>query len=190
MNLPNRLTLLRIVMIPVFLWFLLNKTFEWGFLWAFITFALASLTDMFDGRIARRNGLVTDFGKLMDPLADKLLVTSALIALLGLGLVPPLAVILIMAREFTVTSIRLVAAPRGRVIAADVFGKIKTVLQMVWILFLLLYRWGFDAGLLTYRAANAANLADRGLMLLTVALTVLSGMNYLIRNRDLFLNTM
>ena len=129
MNLPNKLTTARVVMIPLFLLAL----YQGQWLAALVLFALASVTDALDGHIARSRGLVTDFGKFMDPLADKLLVTSALIAFEELLRVPGWVVFLIIARELAITGLRTLAAGKGVVLAADKWGKIKTVTQMVWI---------------------------------------------------------
>ena len=132
MNLPNKLTILRAVLVPVFLLFLLVPTIPYNYLIAFVVFAVASLTDYFDGRIARKRNMVTSFGKFMDPLADKVLVTSALIAFCAMGFAHPVAVIIIVARDFMVSAIRLAAVSSdGQVIAANIWGKIKTALQMV-----------------------------------------------------------
>lgn len=132
MNLPNKLTILRAVLVPVFLVFLLIPTIPYNYLLAFVVFCIASFTDFLDGRIARKNNMVTSFGKFMDPLADKVLVTSALIALCALGFAPPVAGIIIVARDFMVSAIRLAAvSSEGKVIAANIWGKIKTAFQMV-----------------------------------------------------------
>lgn len=157
-------------------------------LWAVGVFAAASFTDFLDGYLARRDHLVTDFGKLMDPLADKLLVISALVCFIELGYAPALAVVVILARELTVTSIRLVAAGGGRVIAADRWGKYKTVSQMAWVMFTLVHRWAVEGGLAAPDGALFA--AEAALMALTVGLTVLSGCNYVVKNRDIFMKSM
>ncbi|MCR5848408.1 MAG: CDP-diacylglycerol--glycerol-3-phosphate 3-phosphatidyltransferase [Lachnospiraceae bacterium] len=137
MNLPNRLTLLRIISIPFFIFFLMTN-FVPGSKWiAFGLFILASLTDFLDGYIARKKNLITDFGKFADPLADKLLVCSALICLLSLDKISVYIVLIIIARDFIISGFRLVAAGKGIVIAADWSGKIKTALQMVMILFII-----------------------------------------------------
>jgi len=137
MNLPNRLTLVRIILIPFFIFFLMNDSFLF-FKWiAFAVFIIASLTDFLDGYIARKKNLITDFGKFADPLADKLLVCSALICLLSLGKINVYLVLIIIARDFIISGFRLVAASKGVVIAADWSGKIKTALQMVMILFVI-----------------------------------------------------
>lgn len=190
MNLPNKLTMFRIALIPVFVWLMLSRVFYWKFLYALIVFAAASITDYLDGHIARRDGLVTDFGKLMDPLADKLLVASALIAMVSLGFAPAVSVIIILAREFAVTSIRLIAASSGRVIAADVWGKMKTVSQMIWIMSVLLIRWLMMTSMLPISLWDAADLLMTLLMAVTTVLTVISGVNYFVKNKDCFMGSM
>lgn len=140
MNLPNKLTLLRVVLIPVFVVLLLleggqNYTLRIA---ALIVFCVASFTDFLDGQIARRNNLVTNFGKFMDPLADKLLVCSALICMIELGQLPSWYVITVIAREFIISGFRLVAADNGIVIAASWWGKFKTTFQMLTVILLIL----------------------------------------------------
>lgn len=140
MNLPNKLTLLRVVLIPVFVILLLleggqNYTLRIA---ALIVFCIASFTDFLDGQIARRNHLVTNFGKFMDPLADKLLVCSALICMIELGQLPSWYVITVIAREFIISGFRLVAADSGIVIAASWWGKFKTTFQMFTVILLIL----------------------------------------------------
>ena len=139
MNLPNKLTTLRVIMIPFFVFFLLwqngeNHTFR---MIALALFIIASLTDLLDGKIARKYNLVTNFGKFMDPLADKLLVCSALICLIELNALPAWMVIIIISREFIISGFRLIAAENGVVIAANYWGKFKTASQMVMIILLL-----------------------------------------------------
>ncbi len=134
MNLPNKLTMLRIILIPFFIVVLLtNCAGEYSKWIAIGIFIVASLTDLFDGKIARKYNLVTNFGKFMDPLADKMLVNSALICLTSMGLLPAWMVIVIVARDFVVSGFRLVAAEQGKVIAANYWGKFKTASQMVMI---------------------------------------------------------
>ena len=140
MNLPNKLTLLRVVLIPVFVVLLLleggqNYTLRIA---ALIVFCIASFTDFLDGQIARRNNLVTNFGKFMDPLADKLLVCSALICMIEFGQLPSWYVITVIAREFIISGFRLVAADNGIVIAASWWGKFKTTFQMLTVILLIL----------------------------------------------------
>lgn len=139
MNLPNKLTVLRVIMIPFFVFFLLweggqNQTFR---LISLAIFIVASLTDLLDGKIARKYNLVTNFGKFMDPLADKLLVCSALICLIELGELPAWMVIIIISREFIISGFRLVAAEQGIVIAASYWGKWKTTFQMIAVILMI-----------------------------------------------------
>lgn len=140
MNLPNKLTTLRVIMIPFFVFFLLwqngeNRTFR---IIAMALFIIASLTDLLDGKIARKYNLVTNFGKFMDPLADKLLVCSALICLIELNALPAWMVIIIISREFIISGFRLIASDNGVVIAASYWGKFKTTFQMVSVVLLIL----------------------------------------------------
>ena len=184
MNLPNKLTVLRMVMIPFFVAFVLMDGIAHHFLWAALVFAAASFTDLLDGRIARKYHLVTDFGKFMDPLADKLLVVSALVCFVALDFTGPVVVIVILAREFLVTSLRLVAASKQIVIAADRWGKYKTVSQMVWVLFELLSGQAARSPLFSGYAVWSG--FHWGLICLVLFLTLFSGANYLIRNRAVF----
>lgn len=133
MNLPNKLTLLRIILVPFFIAATLIN-FNFHYLVALLIFIVASITDMLDGKIARSRNLITDFGKFCDPLADKILVTSALLCFVQLGLCGAVPVIIVLFREFAVTSIRLLAATSGKVVAANIWGKVKTVSQIIAII--------------------------------------------------------
>ena len=134
MNLPNKLTILRVAMIPFFVLFMLFPVMGEADKWiALVLFIVASLTDMLDGHIARKYNLITNFGKFMDPLADKLLVCSALICLVELGRIASWIVIVIIAREFIISGFRLIASDNGVVIAASYWGKFKTTFQMIMI---------------------------------------------------------
>ena len=194
MNLPNKLTILRILMIPLFLFFFFYDGIPYNYTLTLITFAAAALTDLIDGKIARSRGLITDFGKLMDPLADKLLTTAAFCCLFANILSIPviISLILILSREFLVTSVRLVAAGKGEVLAADIWGKIKTVMQMLWIcLELLGYALFSEFGYYLYDyLPDWLEIAYRdvmyALLYAVVAVTVLSGAHYMIKNRHLF----
>ena len=138
MNLPNKLTILRIILVPVLVVIMLSNCFGNASRWvALAIFIIASLTDLLDGKIARKYGLVTNFGKFMDPLADKMLVCSALICLVELGRISSWMVIVIVARDFVISGFRLVAAESGKVIAANYWGKFKTASQMVMICLLI-----------------------------------------------------
>ena len=175
MNLPNKLTMGRILAIPVFIVvFLMGYNYA-----AAVIFILAALTDMLDGHIARKYNLVTNFGKLMDPLADKLLVMSALLCLVQVGDVAGWMVIVILGREFIITGMRQVAAAQGIVIAAGTTGKIKTITQMIAIPQLLLENWPFS--MLSFELPM-----DMVFLWLALIMTVISGAEYIVKNRQLF----
>ena len=197
MNLPNKLTLTRIVLVPVFMIFVsltsldavANGTFQpLYYLLAGIVFAAASFTDFLDGHLARKWNMVTDFGKFADPLADKLLTTVAFIYMLRDGVCSPVVLCIILAREFAVSGLRMVAAGAkdGKVIAANMWGKVKTVLQMLTIIF---YFFGIS---LTYGNTVLGNLnvwlISYWLCWLVAAATAISGIKYLWDNRS-FINT-
>lgn len=173
MNLPNKLTILRVFMIPFFLVALLVEGIPAGKWIALAIFVLASFTDMLDGKIARKYNLVTNFGKFMDPLADKLLVSAALIALISLGKIPAWVVIVIISREFIISGFRLIASDNGVVIAASYWGKIKTVTQMVMIVLLL-----------ADFSNSVMDILETVFIYLALALTVISLVDYLIKNKD------
>lgn len=194
MNLPNKLTLCRIILVPVFMIFVSltefgTETFNatW-YLVAGIVFAAASFTDYLDGHLARKWHMVTDFGKFADPLADKLLTTVALIYMMRDGVCSPVVLCIILAREFAVSGLRMVAAGAkdGKVIAANMWGKVKTVLQMLTIIF---YFCGIS---LTYGNTVLGNLnvwlISYWLCWLVAAATAISGIKYLWDNRS-FINT-
>lgn len=183
MNLPNKLTIARTLLAPLFLLFLLVPSIPGNYLWACIVFAVASITDWLDGHIARSNDSVTTFGKFLDPLADKILVTGALVAFVALDLAGPIPVIIIIARDFMVSAIRLVAATaEGKVIAANWWGKIKTATQMVVIITVLLachvFRNNADVFMTVAWWSRFA-------MWLLAAFTLLSGIVYVIQNKHL-----
>ena len=174
MNLPNKLTTLRVIMIPFFVFFLLwqngeNRTSR---MIALALFIIASLTDLLDGKIARKYNLVTNFGKFMDPLADKLLVCSALICLIELNALPAWMVIVIISREFIISGFRLVASDNGIVIAASWWGKSKTISQMVMIILMIADFGGVFGTLETI------------LLYVAVILTVVSMIDYIWKNRQ------
>ncbi len=139
MNLPNKLTLLRVIMVPFFVAILLARPFGEASDWAaLVIFVIASLTDLADGKIARKYNLITNFGKFMDPLADKLLVCSGMICLIALGRIPAWIVCIIVAREFVISGFRLIAAEQGIVIAASYWGKFKTTFQMIMVILMIM----------------------------------------------------
>lgn len=173
MNLPNKLTVLRVLLIPFFVAALLwdggeNMTLRYG---AAAIFIVASLTDLLDGKIARKYNLVTNFGKFMDPLADKLLVCSALICLIELGEIPAWMVIVIISREFIISGFRLVASDNGVVIAASYFGKFKTTFQML-------------AVCLMIADLPALHVVTQVVLWIAVILTVVSLIDYLVKNKS------
>jgi len=173
MNLPNKLTVARVIAVP---FFIIAYVFGYDLI-AFIIFVAASLTDMLDGQIARKYGLVTNFGKIMDPLADKILVYSAFCCMVEIGLVPAWMLIIILAREFIVAGMRTVAASEGIVVAAGTSGKIKTVLQMIAVPLLLLI------GVLDFEWVNILAMV---FLWASLIMTVVSGAEYIIRNKTVF----
>ena len=189
MNLANKLTLLRIILIPFFIvCFYIpslivntvavnNYLIPYANLLGLIIFLLAAITDFIDGYVARKYNMITDFGKFMDPLADKLLVTAALLVLLETGLISGWVVFVILAREFIVTGFRTIAASKGVVIAAGWLGKIKTVVQFMMISTLLLLNYPFE--IFNWPV-------DRIFIALAVVLTVASGVEYIYKNLHIF----
>ena len=173
MNLPNKLTVLRVLMIPFFVVFLLYDITGPADKWiALVIFCAASLTDMLDGQIARKYNLVTNFGKFMDPLADKLLVCTAFICLTAMGRLNVLVTLIIIAREFIISGFRLVASDNGIVIAASYWGKFKTVSHMVLIILLLA-----DLG-------GVFGILEGVLALVALALTIISLVDYVMKNKQ------
>jgi len=205
MNLPNKLSLLRIILIPFTLLFMLpisiygwepagwnNFINNYGMIVAAVIFIVASLTDFFDGQIARKQNLVTNLGKFLDPLADKVLVIGVLLGFLALGRVNAWCVLLIVFRDFMISGIRLVAASKGEVMAAKMIGKVKTAVQMVAIIYLL-----FEPLLMRITGQPCVyplpvcviTIIGDVLFYLCVILTVVSGLDYLLKNLDLFKNS-
>lgn len=144
MNLPNRLTVLRILLAPIFVALILSPGLPLHYFWSLLVFAAASITDRLDGKIARERGLITNFGKFLDPLADKILVIFALACFVPLGLANIWCLLIVVAREFMVTFIRLMAVENGVVLAANKWGKTKTVSQIVAIVFILVFQSLFE----------------------------------------------
>ena len=175
MNLPNKLTMLRVILIPFFVVFMLGSLLgdvdKWIALGIFIA---ASLTDLLDGKIARKYNLVTDFGKLMDPLADKLLVSAALICLCEMGRLAAWIVIIIISREFIISGLRQIAADNGIVIAASYWGKYKTTFQMIMICLLIVN-------------IDVLSLISAIVTWIAVILTIVSLIDYMVKNRQVFM---
>ncbi len=180
MNIANKITVIRILLIPVFMFFMIVRV-PYNMEIALCIFLLASLTDKLDGHLARKYNLITDMGKFLDPLADKLLVTAAFVQLIEIERIDAWIVFIILAREFAVTGLRSIAASQDIVIAASNFGKIKTVIQMVTVIALIgrpymLMIIGFPL--------------DTILIYLTLAITVISGFDYFYKNRIVFSKNM
>lgn len=192
MNLPNKLTLSRVIMVPFFAAFLLLTPHYSWFKWiAFGIFVIASLTDLLDGKIARKYNLVTNFGKFMDPLADKLLVCSALIGMSALsqGLIPAWITMMIIAREFIISGFRLIAAEKGKVIAASMWGKWKTTFQMIMLCVKMLVMDTYlpipmDSSSVLSVVERVLRIIGEVTMYIALILTVVSLIDYLIKNRD------
>ena len=175
MNLPNKLTLARVIMVPFFILAFLKGYYPVSL----VLFCAASVTDYFDGKIARERNLVTNFGKIMDPLADKILVYSALCLFIESDLIRAWMLILILAREFIIAGMRTVAASEGRVLAAGMSGKIKTVLQMFAVIAYLL-------ALSVPKVQTTVMLAANIIFWAALVMTVYSGCEYVIKNKDIF----
>ena len=205
MNLPNKLSLTRIILIPVILLFMLPIQIpgfspagwnafiaDYGMIVAAVLFVIASITDLVDGKIARKYNLITNLGKFLDSLADKMLVISVLIALVDLNRISSVWVCIIVLREFAVTGIRMLASAQGVVMAAKMIGKIKTVTQMIAITYLmfesllililnhLFSNWGYSS------IVNTVQFVGNVLFLISIAMTVISGMDYLLNNLKYF----
>ena len=185
MNLPNKLTIFRVILIPFFVFFMLFEPENIIFrIIAEVIFVVASITDLLDGKIAREENLITNFGKFMDPLADKLLVCSALICLVSSGQIDAWIVIVIIAREFIVSGVRLVASDKGVVIAASMWGKLKTTFQMIMVILLILNLSYFFAGTIFGTIVMYLEII---LIYISLILTIVSMIDYLIKNKHILM---
>lgn len=171
MNLPNKLTILRVILVPFFILFFYLESVPCNYTIAFVLFAAASVTDALDGHIARKNNLITTFGKFLDPLADKVLVVSALCCFTEKGLMSAIPLIIIIAREFMVSGLRLVTANEGVVVAAGIWGKLKTAFTMVAIVAILLF--------CCLDMTDRLRIVSDILIWVSTALTIISGAVYL-----------
>lgn len=176
MNTPNKLTILRIILVPVFMAFLMADSSMFQLV-AMIVFIAASVTDWLDGYLARKNNQITSFGKFMDPLADKMLTTAAFLGLMHYGYVSAWALVIILAREFMVSGIRMAAAERGVVIAASMWGKFKTVAQMVTIIASILLIS------IPLMPVGVTHVVISVMVWVSTGLTLISGIDYLVKNR-------
>lgn len=197
MNLPNKLTIMRMIIVPFFVLLLLNFTPVHHYLYAGLLFGIAAITDHFDGKLARKNNQITNFGKFLDPIADKVMVIAALVCFVQLGLTNAWFLILIVAREFLVTSLRLIAVDDGVVLAANNWGKAKTVSQIIAILSIFIFQYIqelislhiISAELISQlgisNIAAAFSVTGNVLMVIATLLTVISGFVYLKDNARL-----
>ena len=183
LNIPNLLTIARIIITPIFLAVILMDTLPHRFLIACIVFSIASITDAIDGHLARKNNQITNFGKFLDPIADKILTTSALLAFMSEGLCNIWIVMLILTREFAIASVRMIAATGGVVIPANIWGKIKTVSQMVFTILIMLLgeTWEIlsNTNKVLFEKLPDLSLISNGLLWITAILTIISGVIYL-----------
>lgn len=189
LNLPNILTISRIVITPIFLFVILMESLPHRFLLACIIFSIGSITDAVDGHLARKNNQITNFGKFLDPIADKILTTSALLAFMSMGLCNIWIVMLVLTREFAIASVRMIAASNGVVIPANVWGKIKTVTQMVFTILIMLLGEAYyiveSTDAILFSKLPDLSLVSNGLLWITAIFTVISGAVYLIDSRKI-----
>jgi CDP-diacylglycerol---glycerol-3-phosphate 3-phosphatidyltransferase len=181
MNIANKLTLLRIALIPVFIVFFYLDTGYWNYYIAALIFTGAAITDLFDGALARKRNIVTNFGKLIDPIADKLLVCSALVLLVCIGRIHPVLVIVLIGREFVISGFRALAAAEGKVLAASNLGKSKTVVQIVMIVALLLWDGVLNGSIYE----DILKITGIVLIWASVALSLISCADYFLKNKKI-----
>ena len=183
LNLPNILTISRVVITPIFLFVILMENLPHRFLIACFIFSIASITDAVDGHLARKNNQITNFGKFLDPIADKILTTSALLAFMSMGLCNIWIIMLVLVREFAIASVRMIAATNGVVIPANIWGKIKTVSQMVFTILIMLLGevWEIISkiNVSIFDKLPDLSLISNGLLWITAILTIISGIIYL-----------
>ena len=192
MNMPNKLTISRIVLAFVFMWLLFCRGVQCKVL-ALVVFVAASLTDILDGYLAKRYRMVTDFGKFMDPIADKVLIIAAFLSFVEMRLIPAWTAVFVVLRELIVTGLRIFALAKGKVISADAGGKQKMVSQVVTIFFTIIFIVLREAGAQALpfwspQVESAYRETIFFLMLVTVVFTIISGVSHLIRNRELYFN--
>lgn len=189
LNTPNILTIARIIITPFFLWIILFDDLPHRFLFACIVFSIGAITDAVDGHLARKNNQVTNFGKFLDPIADKVLTTSALLAFMSMGLCNIWIVMIVLTRDFAIASVRMIAASGGVVIPANIWGKIKTVTQMVFTIFIMvlgeIYYVVEKYSQEIFLKLPDLSLVSNGLLWITAVFTVVSGVIYLIDSRKI-----
>ena len=189
MTLPNKLTILRIILIPLLIFFYLANFIAYGKIIAAVIFCLAIFTDFLDGHIARKHNLITNLGKFLDPIADKLLVVAALLLLVVDKTIPNpyglIALFIILARDFIVSVIRQMAATKNKVIAADKLGKLKTLTQDIAIIFLFILGYSNTVNLLQNISYTIFSITSFVILGISVLLTIISGLNYVLKNKEL-----
>lgn len=183
LNVPNQLTILRMIMTPIYLFLILWENLPHRFFIAAIVFSLAAITDAIDGKLARKNNQITNFGKLLDPIADKILTTSALLAFMAMGLCNVWIVMIVLTREFAIASIRMISASNGVVVPANMWGKVKTTAQMTFTIIIMLlgevYQYAeIRPGVNIPYWLTLANISN-ALLWVTAVLTVISGVIYI-----------
>lgn len=194
MNLPNKLTVLRILLVPFYIFFLLMPMIPHHYLIALLIFGAASYTDHLDGKIARKYNMITDFGKFADPLADKIMILAALACFVQLGLTNAVVLTVIVAREFMVTAMRLVASSKGKVVAANNWGKAKTISQIAAVLLILLLQYILELGALGAIRLDVGGLTPvfgiigEAALWISALLTVISGVIYIVQNFEFIRN--
>lgn len=195
MNLPNKLTLMRILLVPFYIFFLLMPGIPHHYLISFIIFAAAAYTDHLDGKIARKYNLITDFGKFADPLADKIMILAALACFIQLGLTNAVVLIVIVSREFMVTAIRLVASAKGKVVAANNWGKAKTISQIAAVLLVMLLQYILELNHMEIISLSEPEklswyflIAGEAAIWISAVLTLISGVIYLVQNFEFIKN--
>lgn len=195
MNTPNKLTVLRLIFVPFYVFFLLMPSIPHHYIIAILFFGAAAYTDHLDGKIARKNNMITDFGKFADPLADKIMVLAALACFVQIGLTNAIILILIVSREFMVTSIRLVASSSGKVVAANNWGKAKTISQIVAVLLVMIMQYVLELnGMKVISLADTAqtvwyfNIISDVLMWIATVFTLISGITYIVQNFEFIKN--
>ncbi|MEG0894501.1 MAG: CDP-diacylglycerol--glycerol-3-phosphate 3-phosphatidyltransferase [Oscillospiraceae bacterium] len=182
MNTPNKITVLRVILVPIFLIFMLIPSIPFNYLIAFLIFVAISISDFLDGYLARKNNMVTTFGKFLDPLADKVAVISALLCFCPINMASIVALIIIISREFMVSALRLVAVSEGIVIAAGNLGKIKTAFSMITIL-ITLFLLGININ------TQIVSIISNTLVWITAFFTVISGIEYMVKNKNVINST-
>lgn len=186
MNLSNKITMFRIALVPPIVFFMLYTNMSHRYLYAFILFLIASFTDYLDGKVAKKYNQTTVFGMFADPIADKILIISVFLCFIELRMIGTLAVILMVIREFVVIFVRLIASYKGKVISANIFGKLKTVSQMLLIVFIFIVKIpstnNFNINAIAYLMLN---MVDASLQFFTVCITIISGIIYVHANMDI-----